>query len=135
MLDSKEKYYTNLSNAINNFNYKNNTPLSNVNIQETISKVMREDEEGEITDTNNVNADTFSHASSSKREKPNIIFTGKNLGKPYEIVDAVKNMTINDAVHELKTATASDAHDDITSNPDTVNHTRNQQLSSCRTIG
>ena len=79
MLDPKEKYYTNMSNTITNLNDNNNTPLSNVNILEVILKVMREDEEGEITDANNVTADTFSHASSSEIENPNTIFISENL--------------------------------------------------------
>ena len=45
MLENKEKYYTELSNTITNFNDKNNTTLSNVKTQEAILKVMREDEE------------------------------------------------------------------------------------------
>ena len=43
--ESKENYYTELSNTITNFNDKNNTTLSNVKTQEAILKVMREDEE------------------------------------------------------------------------------------------
>ena len=43
MLESKEKYYENLSNTINNFNNNKKSPLSNVTIQEAILKVMRED--------------------------------------------------------------------------------------------
>ena len=42
-----------------------------------------------------------------------------------KVVDTVKNMTMNDVVHELSTATASGAQVDLASNPDTVTHTRN----------
>ena len=79
--ESMEKYYMELSNTIKNFNEWNNTPLSNVNIQESILRVMREDEEVAITDAKNVNADKFSHASSSKRENSNMIFTSEKLEK------------------------------------------------------
>ena len=40
MLEKKENYYTELSTTINTFNDNNNTPLSDVNIQEAILKVM-----------------------------------------------------------------------------------------------
>ena len=53
-------------------------------------------EEESITDANNVTADTFSYASSAKREKLNAIFTSKKLEKSYNLVDSVKNLTIND---------------------------------------
>ena len=45
MLEKKERYFTELSNNITNFNDNNNAPLSDVNIGEAILKVMMEDEE------------------------------------------------------------------------------------------
>ena len=39
-IDKKENYYTELSNTITTFNYKSYTPLSNMNIQETIMKFI-----------------------------------------------------------------------------------------------
>ena len=103
-------------------------PLSNAKIQEAIVKVMIEDEEGSITDANNVTADAFSHASSSQRENADTIFTSEKLDKSDELVDAINKLTINDAGYELKKTTASDAQDDIMSNPDTVTHTSNEFL-------
>ena len=44
MLENKGNYYTELSNTTTTFNKNNNTPLSNVNIQATILKVLIEDE-------------------------------------------------------------------------------------------
>ena len=77
--ESKEKYYTELSNTIANFNDNNNMPLSNMNIWEAVLRVMIEYEEVEIMDTNNVTSDTFSHESSSQRESLNVIFTSEKL--------------------------------------------------------
>ena len=76
---------------------------------------------------------------SSQRENPNAIFTSEKLEKLDELVDAFKNLKINDAGYELNTATASGAQGNCTSDPDTVTHTSNgvldQTLLSCRTIG
>ena len=70
-------------------------------------KVMQE---VSITDSNNVTADTFSHASSAQREKENAIFTGDNLDKLDDLLDVVKNLTINNAnYYESNTAIARDA--------------------------
>ena len=77
--ESKKKYYMRLSNTITNFNYNNNTPLSNVNIQELVLGVTREDGEGSIKDANNVTANTCSHASSSQRENLKTIFTSEKI--------------------------------------------------------
>ena len=66
--DSKEKYYKKLSDKITNFNDNNNTQLSNKEITEAVLRVMKEDEEGEITDANNITAYRFSHMSSSQIE-------------------------------------------------------------------
>ena len=83
-----------MCNTLTDSNDRNNTPLFNANIQESIHEVM---EEGSITDANNVTADTFSHASNAQIENSNAIFTGENLDKSDEPVDAVHNLTINDA--------------------------------------
>ena len=44
IVDSKDKYYTELSNNRTNFNDNNNTSLSNLKIQEAVVRVRREDE-------------------------------------------------------------------------------------------
>ena len=46
-------------------------------------------------DANNVASDTFSHASNTKRDNANAIFTSEKLDKSDELVDAVNNLTIN----------------------------------------
>ena len=61
--------------------------------------------------------DTFSHASNTKRENANIIFTSEKLDKPGKLVYSVNNLTINKAgYYESNTATASDAQGDLTQN-------------------
>ena len=52
-------------------------------------------EEESITDTTHITTDTISHASNSQRENANTIFTSEKLDKPNKLVDAVKNLTIN----------------------------------------
>ena len=96
-------------------------------------------EEESIADANNVTVDIFSYASSAKRENENAIFTSKKLEKLYELVDAVKNLTINDAkYYKSNTATVSNAQGNLTSNPETVTHTSKnvfeQKLLISRTI-
>ena len=54
-------------------------------------------EEESTADANKVTADTFSHASNKQREHPSAIFTSEKIGKLEDILDAVKNLTINDA--------------------------------------
>ena len=56
-------------------------------------RVTIEYEEEEITDANNVTADTFSLASISHREKPNIIFASENIENLDKLVDTVANTT------------------------------------------
>ena len=69
----------------------------------------------------------------------NAIFTSEKLEKLDKLVNAVKNMTINNTGYELNIATPSDAQVDLAINPDTVTHTSNgvldQKLLSCQTIG
>ena len=79
-------------------------------------------------DSNNVTADAFSHESSSQREILNAVFTSEKLDKLDKLVDAIIDMTINNAIYELSTTTASDAQGDLMNDPDTVNHTSNRIL-------
>ena len=90
-------------------------------------------------DANHVSADIFSHVYSAQRENENKIFISKKLDKPNKLLDAAKNLKINDVkYYESNTATASDAKGDITINTETVTHTINiifeQTLLSCRNI-
>ena len=94
-----------------------------MNIQYSIRKVI---EDESIADANNVTADTFSHKSNTQRENANVIFTGEKLDKLDDLVDAVNNLTINDAkYYESNTATESDTRGNIKCNPETVTHPRN----------
>ena len=69
---------------------------------------------------------TFSHASNAQRQNGNAIFTSEKLDKLDELVDAVNNLTINDAkYYESNTATASDVQGYLTRNPETFTHTIN----------
>ena len=53
-----------------------------------------------------------------------VIFTSEKLDKSYELVDAVNNLTINDAkYYESNTATASDTQCNLTQNLETVTRT------------
>ena len=55
-----------------------------------------------------------------------MIFTSEKIDKSDNLVDSVKNLTINDAkYYESNTATVSDAQGGLTCNPETVTHTRN----------
>ena len=77
-----------------------------------------------IADANIVTVDTFSHTSNTQRENARAIFTSEKLDKQDKLVDAVKNLTINDAkYYESNTATASDAQVNIKCNEETVTHT------------
>ena len=89
---------------------------------------MIEDEEEAITDDNNVTAYAFSHASSSNRENSNTIFTTDKLEKLDELVDAIDNLTINDARSELNIATMTDKQGNIMSESYTVTIIRNRLL-------
>ena len=75
MLEKKRKYYMELSDTITTFDYNNNAPLSNVNIQEMIMKLMMEDEEESITDANSITDDAFSQTSIPQRENAHVVFT------------------------------------------------------------
>ena len=83
-------------------------------------------EEESITDSNNITADTFRHASNTQGENKNMIFRSEKLDKSDDLLDAVKNLTINDTkYYESNTATANDAQGNLTCNPETVTHTNN----------
>ena len=77
-------------------------------------------------DATNVTAGAFSNASISHRENLNGVLTSDKLKKLDEIVNAINNLTINDArYYESNTATKSDVKGDLTRNPETVTHTSN----------
>ena len=64
--------------------------------------------------------------SRAQRENSNVIFTSEKLEKSEELVDAVKNLTVNDAkYYDSNTATVRDEQVNITSDPETVSHTCN----------
>ena len=70
--------------------------------------------------------DTFSHASNTQIDHVNAICTSYKLYKSNDLVEAVNNLTINNAkYYESNTATASDAQGDLTRNPETVTPTIN----------
>ena len=52
-------------------------------------------EEESISDANNTTVDTFSHAYNTLRDNANTIFTSEKLDKLDELVNIVKNLTIN----------------------------------------
>ena len=58
--------------TLTDYNYRNNTPLSNENILEAIRKVV---EEESIADVSNVTTATVRHTSNKERENINAIFT------------------------------------------------------------
>ena len=115
-----------LCNTTINYNDLNNTPLSNMNIQEAILQVMKEEEEEAITDATNATADTFSLVFIPLRGNLNAVFTSEKLENTNELVNAVANMKINDVGYELNAATASDAHVEFLINPDRNTHTNNE---------
>ena len=92
METSRDKYYTEMFKNLTDYSDRNNTPLFNTKIQEEIHKVI---EEEPIAEANNFTVDTFSHASNTKRNNTNTIFTSEKLDKPGELVDSVKNLIIN----------------------------------------
>ena len=65
--------------TLTDYNNPNNTPLSNLNIQEAILQATREEEEGVITHANNFTADVFSLVLSPQREYSNAIFVSEKL--------------------------------------------------------
>ena len=79
-------------------------------------------------DSINITADVFSRAYSSMRENPNAIFIKEKVQTQENLVDAINNLTINNAGYALNTVTVSGAQGDPTSNPDTVTYTSNGVL-------
>ena len=83
-------------------------------------------EEESISDTNNVNADSFSHTPNTQRYNANTIFTSEKLDKSDELADALKGLTVNNSgYYASKSATMSDAQVNLTRNLKTVTHTIN----------
>ena len=77
-------------------------------------------------DANNVTSDAFSHASNTQRENANSVFTSEKLDKSDDLVDAIKNLTINDAeYYGSNTATTSESQGGLTPNLETFTHTSN----------
>ena len=71
----------------------------------------------------------------TQRGNENTIFTSEKLDKSDDLVNAVKNLTINDAIYyESNTATANDAQGDITCNLETGTHTSNGNETVTHTI-
>ena len=64
METSRDNYYTEMFNTLTDYNDRNNTPLSNLNIWEAIRKVI---EEESIADANNAAMNTFGYASNTQR--------------------------------------------------------------------
>ena len=84
-------------------------------------------EEESIVKANNVAAGTFRNTCNTKIENANTILISENLDKLDNLVDAVKNLTINDAkYYESKRATVIDTQ---------VYLTRNQEIVTCNSNG
>ena len=79
--------------TLTDYNDRNNTPLSNQNIQAEINEVM---EQESISDANNVTAGAFIHTSKTQKENAKAIFTSEKLDKLDDLADALKYLTIND---------------------------------------
>ena len=61
-----------------------------------------------------------------QKEYANALFTSEKIDKSDELVDAVKNFTINDAkYYESNIVTASGSQGDLTRNSETVTHAIN----------
>ena len=70
--------------------------------------------------------DTFSHISNTQRENANVIFTSDKLDKSEDLVDAEKNLTINNTkYYESGISTVNDVQGDLKCNPETVTHASN----------
>ena len=88
-----------------------------------------------ISDANNVTADTLRHASNTKRENENAIFTSEKLDKSENLEDTLNYLTINDAKYYVtNSATASDTQGDLTRDSTTVTHTSNGKETFMDTI-
>ena len=80
--------------TLTNYNDCKNMTLYNTKIKEAVRKIT---EEISIAYSNNVAVDTFSHAFNTQRENPNIIFIIENQDELDKMVEAINNLTINDA--------------------------------------
>ena len=125
MITSRYKYYTEMFNNIPDYNDRNNGPLSNKKIRESVHNIT--DKESK-SDANNVTADTSSHTLNTQRYNANAIFTSEKLDKSDELADTLKYLTINDAEYYVaNSATKNDAKGDPASNPKTVTHTSDRK--------
>ena len=107
--------------TLTDYNKRNNTSLSNDKTGEAMHKIM---EEESILDANNINVDTFSHMSNTKRQNTDAIFTGEKLDKPDDLADELKYLTINGAGYYISNSvSANDIHGNLTRNLKTVTHT------------
>ena len=71
--------------------------------------------------------DIFSNTSNTQIENENAIFTSEKIDKSDELVEAVEDLTIDNAkYYESNTATASESQGYTTHNPETVTHTSNR---------
>ena len=102
MVNLRDKYYTELLRTITDCNNCKDALLSNNKIREAIHKVISEDESDAhniTSDTQNVTVDDFSQTSNTQRENENTILTSDNLDKSDELVETLKDLTINNAVY------------------------------------
>ena len=72
--------------------------------------------------------DTFSNMPNTKRENENMIFTSDKIDKSDELLYALKNLTINNAIYYASNSgTARDAQVNLTYDPKTVTNTINRK--------
>ena len=70
-----------------------------------------------------VTADTFSQTSNTQRENSNAILTSEMIDKSDELVEKLKDLTINDAEYYISdSANVNDAKGGPTSNPKAITH-------------
>ena len=75
-------------------------------------------------DAHNVTVDTFNCTSNTQIENANAILTSENLDKLYELVETLKDLTINAAEYYLsESVNSNDAKGNSASDPKTVDHT------------
>ena len=127
MATSREKYYTKIYEALIDYNNRNDAPFSNENIQDSIHKVIAEEE----LDANNINLDacnvtedTFSQTSNTQRDNANAILTSEKLDKSDDLVETLKELTFNyDGYYVSNSANTNDAKVNPASNWKTFTHT------------
>ena len=69
-------------------------------ILESILQIMREEEQEEIMDANNVTADMFSIVFSPQGENQNVVVASEKLEILNDLVNAVVHMTINNIAYD-----------------------------------